>query len=156
MALDAASIARIAAVGVAVLLLGLVLFQIALAAGAPWGLAAYGGRSAELPIELRVASGVAAVVWTVAALVVLRRGGVTGWAPMPDAWLAVAVWVLVGLAVVAVVMNAITPCALERAIWLPFSVLLLGGMLTVAISSAAISTAAISTVAISTAAGSGG
>lgn len=137
MALDVASIARITGIAVAVLLFGLVLFQIALAAGVPWGLAAYGGRSAELPNELRVASGVAVVVWTVAALIVLRRAGVSGWAPLPDAWLVIAMWILVGLAVVAVVMNAITPSALERAIWLPFSVLLLGGMLTVAISTAA-------------------
>jgi hypothetical protein len=134
--LNPATLAHIAAIVTGVLLLGLVLFQIALAVGAPFGHAAYGGQSAELSTSLRISSAVAAIIWSAAALIVLRRGGVTGWAPLPDAWLGVVVWVLVGLSVVAVIMNAITPSALERAIWLPFSVLLLGGLLTVAISTA--------------------
>lgn len=136
MSLNPATLAHIAAIVTGVLLLGLVLFQIALAVGAPFGHAAYGGQSAELSTSLRISSAVAAIIWSAAALIVLRRGGVTGWAPLPDAWLGVVVWVLVGLSVVAVIMNAITPSALERAIWLPFSVLLLGGLLTVAISTA--------------------
>lgn len=142
MSFDPASVAQVAAIVTAVLLALLVFFQIALAAGAPFGRAAYGGQSAVLRPSLRISSVVAAVLWSVAALVVLRRGGVTGWAPLPDIWLGVTVWVLVALGVVAVIMNAITPSALERAIWLPFSILLLGGMLTVAISTVAISTAA--------------
>ena len=145
MSFDAASIARIAAIAVAVLLIGLVLFQIALAAGVPWGLAAYGGQSAELSSSLRIASGVAAVVWSAAALIVLRRGGVSGWAPLPDAWLGVVIWVLVGLFAVSVIMNAITPSALERAIWLPVTVLLLVGTLIVAIASAGIPATAAAT-----------
>ena len=145
MSFDAASIARIAAIAVAVLLIGLVLFQIALAAGVPWGLAAYGGQSAELSSSLRIASGVAAVVWSAAALIVLRRGGVSGWAPLPDAWLGVVIWVLVGLFAVSVIMNAITPSALGRAIWLPVTVLRLVGTLIVAIASAGIPATATAT-----------
>jgi hypothetical protein len=53
--------------------------------------------------------------------------------PLPDSWLPVVVWVVVGLLVIAVVMNAITPSPLERAIWLPFSLLVLASTLTVAI-----------------------
>ncbi|AYF97720.1 hypothetical protein [Protaetiibacter intestinalis] len=133
MSFDPAVIARVAAIVAAVLYLGLVAFQLALALGAPWGRAAYGGQSAELSTALRVSSAIAVIVWSGVALVVLRRAGVTGWAPLPDAWLPVAVWVVVGLSAVAIVMNAITPSALERAIWLPVAILLFGSTLTVAL-----------------------
>lgn len=133
MPLDPAIIARAAAIVAAVLFAGLVLFQLALALGAPWGRAAYGGQRAELTTQLRITSAVAAVVWTGVALVVLQRAGFDVWSPVPTAWLPVAIWVVVALMAVAVVMNAITPSALERAIWLPVGILLLGSTLTVAI-----------------------
>ena len=134
MALDPAVIARVAAIVAAVLFGGLVLFQLALALGAPWGRAAYGGQNAELSTRLRVTSAVAAVVWSGVALVVLKRAGFDVWAPLPASWLPVAIWVVVALMAVAVIMNAITPSALERAIWLPVSILLFGSTLTAAIS----------------------
>lgn len=46
-------------------------FQAALAAGAPWGRAAGGGKHARLPQNLRIASLVSMIVWLVAALIVL-------------------------------------------------------------------------------------
>ena len=116
---------------VAALMGGLVLFQVLLAAGAPWGRAAYGGQSAELPAYLRVASAVAAVVWSFVALLVLRRVGVIGWSPMPTRWLRAASWVVVVVMALATVLNAITPSAIERAIWFPVSALMLVGMLVV-------------------------
>lgn len=71
---------RIAALAAAVLLVLVALFQAALAFGLPWGGAAYGGGAAGadgvLPTGLRISSAVAAVVLTLAAWVVLRRGGV--------------------------------------------------------------------------------
>ena len=133
MSFDPAVLARIAAIVAAVLFAGLVIFQVALALGAPWGRAAYGGQSAELTAQLRITSAVAAVVWTGVALVVLKRAGFDVWAPLPASWLPVAIWVVVALMAVAVVMNAITPSALERAIWLPAGILLFGSTLTVAI-----------------------
>ena len=51
----------IIAIVLAVLLTGLAGFQVALAIGAPWGRAAYGGGSAVLSTRLRVASVVAAI-----------------------------------------------------------------------------------------------
>ena len=71
---------------VAGLLLGvLVVFQVALACGVDWGRAAYGGRHRRLPARLRVASAVAAVLWTLVALLFLRRVGVGVWVPLPAA-----------------------------------------------------------------------
>jgi hypothetical protein len=133
MSFDPALLARVAGVVAAVLYLGLVAFQLALALGAPWGRAAYGGQSAELTTSLRVSSAVAVVVWTGVALVVLRRAGFAIWAPLPDAWGPVASWVIVVLGAVAIVLNAITPSALERAIWLPVSIGLFAATLAVAL-----------------------
>ncbi|MEU5841965.1 hypothetical protein [Rhodococcus sp. NPDC047139] len=70
-----------------VLLVTMSAFQAALAAGAPWGRASYGGKhSGTLPVGLRVASGVASFVYAAGAVTlasprtrpkvkgVLRRG----------------------------------------------------------------------------------
>jgi len=73
--------ARTAAVLAAVGFLGLALFQFALAAGAEWGHAAWGGANAELSSAQQIGSAVAVLVWTAAALVVLGRAGLLrrGW-----------------------------------------------------------------------------
>ena len=61
------------------LLAGVGAFQFALAAGAPWGAAAWGGQTpGVLPTSLRVASGIAVLVYGgLAALVVTDRLGST-------------------------------------------------------------------------------
>lgn len=125
----------IAAAVVAAALCGVnAVFQIALAAGAPWGRAAYGGQNpGVLPARLRATSAVSVVVSALAALVLLRRGGFAVWAPVPDGWLPVASWVLVGLFALSVVLNAITRSRLERAIWLPVTLVLFAATLTVAL-----------------------
>ena len=125
----------IAGVLTSVLFAVLVAFQVALASGAPWGRAAYGGTNpGVLPPRLRLSSAVAAVVWTGVGLAVARRAGIPVWAPVPDAWLPVVAWVVVALLVVGTVLNAITRSAVERAIWLPFSLVLLVAALVVALS----------------------
>lgn len=124
----------IAAVVALVAFAALVVFQLALALGAPWGSAAYGGRSqGRLPASLRLSSVVAAVVWTAVALVVARAGGIPVWAPLPDAWLPVAVWVVAGLLALSVVLNAVTRSRIERAVWLPGSLLMFAATLVVAL-----------------------
>ena len=52
------------------------IFQTALAAGAPWGHAAWGGESADLSAAQQSASAAAAVIYVAAALIVLCRAGV--------------------------------------------------------------------------------
>ena len=67
---------RIAAVAAAVGFLIHAAFQAALALGAPLGSASWGGTyEAQLPMGLRIASGVAVGVFMLAALIVLGRGG---------------------------------------------------------------------------------
>ncbi len=94
-------------------------FQLALAAGAPWGEAAWGGASSTLTPGLRVASGVAAVVWSAGALVALRQGGHDGWAPLPDRWLRRTTIALAGYSGLGTLMNLASRSELERAIWAP-------------------------------------
>jgi hypothetical protein len=55
--------------------LGLALFQAALAAGADWGHAAWGGANAELSTAQRIGSALAVLVWAAAAVVLLGRAG---------------------------------------------------------------------------------
>ena len=83
-------------------LLGVViLFQLALAAGAPWGAAAYGGRAAQddgrLPARYRVASAGTAVVLTGVLWLVLAASAAISSAPLSENLLGVGVWALVGL-----------------------------------------------------------
>lgn len=128
--------APVAAVVALVVFGALICFQVALALGAPWGRAAYGGqRPGTLPVHFRISSAVAALVWTGIALVVARQGTLPVWAPLPDSWLPVAIWVVVGLLTVAVVLNAVSRSVVERAIWIPASLVLLAATLTVALAS---------------------
>lgn len=114
-------IARGSAVAAAALFAALALFELALAAGLPWGKAAWGGRQAELNPGLRVASGVQAVLAMGFALVVLRRAGHHVWAPLPPRWLPPAVWVLAGYGAAGTLLNAASRSPLERAVWTPVS-----------------------------------
>lgn len=129
------TIARRAAIGAAVLYFLLVAFQLAIALGAPLGRAAFGGYVEQPGAELRAASVVATVVWSAAALIILRRVGFGVWAPLPRRALPAAVWVLVGLAIFAILPNAITESPLERAVWLPYCIVQAALVTTVAVAS---------------------
>jgi hypothetical protein len=66
---------RTAAVAAAIGFAGIAVFEMALAAGAPWGHAAWGGAQADLSAAQRIGSAIAVVVWAAAALIVLGRAG---------------------------------------------------------------------------------
>jgi hypothetical protein len=68
--------ARAAAMLAAFGFAGIAVFQLALAAGAPWGHAAWGGADAHLSTTQRSASAAAVVLYSVAALIVLGRAGI--------------------------------------------------------------------------------
>ncbi len=63
--------ARTAAVVAAIGFAGIAVFEIALAAGAPWGHAVWGGAHAHLSAAQRTGSAVSVVVWAAAALCIL-------------------------------------------------------------------------------------
>lgn len=111
---------------------GVVAFQIALAAGAPWGAYAMGGAfPAQFPPALRIAALVQAALIIGMAAVVMSRAGLilAGWSHV-SRWL---VWVVVAIAAVSVALNLITPSAGERAIWAPVTLVLLASSTVVAI-----------------------
>jgi hypothetical protein len=98
-------------------------FQLALAAGAPWGALAMGGQfPGRLPPPMRVAAVVQAMVLLGFGAVVTSRAGLA-----PRRWRAASrrlVWVVVAYTVVGAVLNAITPSPPERALWLPVTLVL--------------------------------
>ncbi|HEY3474748.1 MAG TPA: hypothetical protein VGK56_09070 [Anaerolineales bacterium] len=127
------SVSRIAAILYAIVSLGVIVFQVALAAGAPWGEYAMGGTfPGQFPPELRVAAIVQAVLLAVLAAVVLVRAGLIlpRWS-RASRWL---IWVVVAFSAVSLVLNLLTPSAGERAIWAPVAFLLLLSSATVAFS----------------------
>lgn len=111
------AVAAAAAVGCT----GIATFQAALALGAPFGAAAWGGaHERQLPAELRLASAVSGAFWLCAATTVLARGGY-GLTAVPE---AASRWGTRGLIVVfgcGTVMNAASPCDWERFGWAPLA-----------------------------------
>jgi hypothetical protein len=107
-------------------------FQLALAAGAPWGELAMGGRyPGRFPPAMRVTAVVQALILAVLALVVLDAVGVVplGWTDALP-WLS---WLPVAFAALSVLVNAISPSPRERRLWIPVGVVLLATSLIVAI-----------------------
>jgi hypothetical protein len=130
------SIARAAAIVYAIIILGVVVFQIALAAGAPWGAYAMGGASpGQLLPALRVGAIIQAVLLAAMAAVILARAGLAlpRWSRASQ-WL---VWIVVALTALSLILNLITPSAGERALWAPILALLVISSLIVAFSRSA-------------------
>jgi hypothetical protein len=114
---------RIAAIVFAVIILGVVAFQIALALGAPWGEYAMGGAfPGQYPPALRIGAVLQAILLAGFAPVVLARADL-----IQVRWLQRArwlIWAVVALFAIFLVLNLITPSAGERALWVPVILLL--------------------------------
>ena len=95
-----------------------VVFQLALAAGAPWGQVAMGGKyPGRFPRQLRIAAVVQALVLVGLGVVVLTRAGLI----FPQ-WLSAATWLVWGVvafSALALILNLITPSKWERILWAP-------------------------------------
>ncbi len=108
-------------------------FQIALAAGAPWGELAMGGRfPGRLPPAMRVLALVQVVLLAAFAAIVLAKSGLA-----LAAWRAASgkvIWAVVGIGALSMVMNLATPSRWERIAWGPVTVVLLAASLVVALS----------------------
>lgn len=100
-----------------------VAFQLALAAGAPWGELTMGGAfPGQLPPRMRAAAVGSAMLLSALGAIIAARAGLA----FPR-WRRPArrlVWVVVAYTLVGVVLNAATPSAGERALWLPVTVVL--------------------------------
>src|SRR5512138_347981 len=115
---------RLAAILYAIISFGVIAFQIALAAGAPWGAYAMGGAfPGQFPPALRVSALIQSALLLGFALIVLARAGLIlpGW-QRSSRWL---IWFVVGFATLGLFLNLITPSSGERAIWAPVAFVLL-------------------------------
>jgi ABC-type Mn2+/Zn2+ transport system permease subunit len=102
------------------ILLGMIVFQFCLIAGAPWGRMTQGGRhEASLPISGRVVAGISVVLLVFMATGVASEAkliaGLPKWVPYT------------GLTIQALsaLLNWITPSRIERLIWAPITTLML-------------------------------
>src|SRR5512147_2720516 len=101
---------RIAALSYVIISLAVIAFQIALAAGAPWGALAMGGAfPGQFPPALRIGALIQAALLGAMTAVVLARAELTlpRWNRV-SRWL---VWFVVAFAALSLFLNLITPSA---------------------------------------------
>jgi hypothetical protein len=116
-------VARLAAVLAAIGFTFLAVFQAALAAGAPWGHAAWGGDNAHLSSGQRVASAVAVIIYVAAALIVLGRAGII-WRARSAALLRWGTWFFAVAMAIGAVPNFASQSRWENFIFGPLALVL--------------------------------
>ncbi len=121
-----------AAIVFAVVSVGVIAFQIALALGAPWGAYAMGGKfPGRYPPAMRAAAlGQAALIALVAVIVLSKAGLIL---PAISEALPSLIWLAVAFSGVSVVLNALTPSSRERRVWLPVTAVMFASSLVVAV-----------------------
>jgi len=127
---------RAAAVLAASGFFGIAVFQLALAAGAPWGHAAWGGAHAELSTTQRFGSAVAVAFWSAGALIVLGRAGVWRAGARLAPLCRPGTWFLFAVSALSALVNFASPSSWERYLLGPLALLLAILCLVVARSSA--------------------
>jgi hypothetical protein len=98
-----------------------ILFQIALALGAPWGNYAMGGKyPSKFPISMRIIAVFQAVVLAFLGIIVLSRSdlAVYQWYEFSHS----GIWFVVAFSVISSIMNLTTRSKGERAIWAPVAI----------------------------------
>lgn len=124
-------IESVSAIVFAVLTGIVIIFQACLAAGAPWGAAAMGGKyPGKYPPKMRVVAMINMLILGFIAALVLSKADVL--LPQLKTVSTIGIWVVVAFFVLGTVMNTITPSKIER-IWAPVAFLQLIASLIVAI-----------------------
>ena len=111
-----------ATIGLCVLLLGLGLFQLVLAGGAPLGGFAWGGQHRVLPARLRTSRAISAALYAVFVVLVLDRAGILS--VLTNEVAAIAIWVLAGLLALGAVPNLISRSKPERYLMAPLALVM--------------------------------
>jgi hypothetical protein len=110
----------------AVICLGVILFQMCLIAGAPWGRLTQGGRHpGKLPVPGRIAAGLSIVLLLAMGASILSAA--EHWPHWP-VWTG---WATLATTTVSTILNLITPSRAERRLWGPITLVMLGLALTV-------------------------
>lgn len=94
------------------------IFQALLAAGVPWGRAAWGGQHEVLPTGFRIGSVFSALFFVFAILAALSRGDVIGL--FTRGLTTVFFWIYTIYFGIGIVMNAVSRSRIER-VWAPFA-----------------------------------
>ncbi|WP_223868996.1 hypothetical protein [Paenibacillus sp. UASWS1643] len=116
-----------------VLILIVILFQVALAVGVPWGECAMGGKfPGKYPVSMRYACIVQIAILAIMGIVVLSKAGLL-W-PQWSVFAETAIWFIVGYLVLGTILNLITRSVWERRIWAPVTLLMLITSVIIAIS----------------------
>lgn len=124
-----------AALVFAVVTAGVIIFQIALALGAPWGAYAMGGAvPGRFPTRMRVAAVGQAVLLALLVAIVLSSAGLIAVPVLED--LPSLIWLVVAFSALSVVLNALSRSAGERRIWVPVATVMLVSSLVVALAPA--------------------
>ena len=124
-------LSKLAAILFTVLIAAVVIFQIALVLGAPWGEFTLGGKyRVKIPYLARLIPIASGALLTASAAIVLAHAGI-GFVYLRASsnWL---VWVVIFYCVVGTVVNLITPSLRERALWSPIVILMLASSTVVA------------------------
>ncbi|WPP51487.1 hypothetical protein [Catalinimonas niigatensis] len=122
----------IAAIVFTVLIGIVILFQLGLALGMPWGSYAMGGKyPGKFPAFMRVSALFQILILTALALIVLSKAALAF--PELNTFANKAIWFVVGFSTLATILNLITKSVWERRIWAPISMLMLISSLIVAI-----------------------
>lgn len=128
------------AFALAVILALIAVFQIALAAGAPWGKLAWGGSHEVLPAKLRIGSLVAVVIYAAIVIIAFTRLGALH--ALPDGVAVVAMWVVFGYFALGIVLNAASRSRPERLVMTPTTVVLAVLSLLIALGAGSLASAA--------------
>lgn len=109
-----------------------VLFQLALAAGVPWGEFAMAGKfPGRLPLKVRIAAIIQAMLLVLFAMVVAARSGsyLPSWYESSQSY----IWLVVFISASSLFLNLITPSKWERIIWAPVAAIMLWSSLSVSL-----------------------
>jgi hypothetical protein len=116
-----------------ILILIVILFQVALAVGVPWGEYAMGGKfPGKYPFSMRFVCIFQIAILAFMGIVVLSKSGLLlpGW----SSFAAIAIWFIVGYLVLGTILNLITRSVWERRIWAPVTLVMLITSIIVAMS----------------------
>ncbi|ALL14336.1 hypothetical protein [Caulobacter henricii] len=107
-----------------------VLFQVALILGAPWGHLTLGGQwSGALPLKIRLIPAVSIILLLAMTRIALGDSGLRPqWGPR---WL---IWPVCAYMALGIAVHIVTPSAAERMLWLPVLTVLFGLSLRLALS----------------------
>lgn len=112
------NLAGIAAIIATAILALLIVFQIALICGAPFGKFAWGGSHRVLPKKLRLASISSIVLYIIFAVTALSKSGIAPIIPQSTT-LDIITWIFAVYFTIGIVLNAVSRSRSERAVMTP-------------------------------------